>query len=238
MAALTAEERAESQAVFEEYDPPGEEQDWEREGAQHHAVWQQRTPLQVVRQAFDLIKANLSSIAVRKAFHKYLRLQEQDIRHYYNEPETQDHPLADGDMIAQGGTQEDQNKLDRAIYNILVGEGAPAAPQEVEMNVKQSELELDLFAQDDFTQGQRVIRIGGDNRFIFDREGLLHVWRTKGFRFNPLIGVVPLAPDTQIEYGVLNILPDGGRRRRKTKKSKRRARTTRVLGTRKSRRSV
>ena len=97
------------------------------------------------------------------------------------------------------------------------------------MNVKQSELELDLFAQDDFTQGQRVIRIGGDNRFIFDREGLLHAWRTKPFRFNPLIGVVPLAPDTQIEYGVLNILPDGGRRRhrRKTKKSNRRARKTR-----------
>lgn len=229
MAALNAEERAASQAVFEQYEQPDE--DVVGEVLQHYAVWQQRSPLQVVRQAFDLIKANLSSIAVRKAFHKYLRLQEDDIRHYYNEPNTQNHPLADGDMIAQGGTQEDQNKLDRAIYNILVGEGAPmpAELQEVEMNVKQSELELDLFAQDDFTQGQRVIRIGGDNRFIFDREGLLHAWRTKPFRFNPLIGVVPLAPDTQIEYGVLNILPDGGRRRhrRKTKKSNRRARKTR-----------
>lgn len=227
MAALNAEERAASQAVFEQYEQPDEG----GERVQHHPVWQQRSPLQVVRQAFDLIKANLSSVAVRKAFHKYLRLQEDDIRHYYNEPNTQNHPLADGDMIAQGGTQEDQNKLDRAIYNILVGEGAPmpAELQEVEMNVKQSELELDLFAQDDFTQGQRVIRIGGDNRFIFDREGLLHAWRTKPFRFNPLIGVVPLAPDTQIEYGVLNILPDGGRRRhrRKTKKSNRRARKTR-----------
>ena len=229
MAALNAEERAASQAVFEQYEQPDE--DVVGEVLQHYAVWQQRSPLQVVRQAFDLIKANLSSIAVRKAFHKYLRLQEYGIRHYYNEPNTQNHPLADGDMIAQGGTQEDQNKLDRAIYNILVGEGAPmpAELQEVEMNVKQSELELDLFAQDDFTQGQRVIRIGGDNRFIFDREGLLHAWRTKPFRFNPLIGVVPLAPDTQIEYGVLNILPDGGRRRhrRKTKKSNRRARKTR-----------
>lgn len=223
MAALSAEERAASQAVYEQYDQ--EPREWG--DPQPHPKWRQQTPLEVVRKAFNQIKATLSSNAVRKEFHEYLRLQESDIRHYYNEPQTQNHPLADGDMIKMAeGTQEDQNKLDRAIFTILVGQAIPEVP-EVEMNVKQSELGEDIFAQDAFSQGQRVIRIGGDNRFIFDREGLEHTWGTKPFRFNPLIGVVPLAPGTQIEYGVLKILPDGGRRRRKTKKSKRHARKTR-----------
>ena len=224
MAALTAEERAASQAVYEQYEPDPEED-------QTHPIWIQHTPLQVVRKAFNQIKASLSSNAVRKAFHEDLRLQESDIRHYYNEPVTQNHLLADNDMLGDvGGTQEDQNKLDRAIYNILVGQAIPIPVPEVpapEMSVKQSELGDDIFAQDAFVQGQRVIRLGGDNRFIYDREGLEQTWRTKKFRFNPLIGVVPLAPGIQIEYGVLKILPDGGRRWRKTKKSKRRARKTR-----------
>ena len=221
MAALTAEERAASQAVYEQYEPDPEED-------QTHPIWIQQTPLQVVRKAFNQIKATLSSNAVRKEFHEFLRLQESDIRHYYNEPVTQNHPLADGDMIKMAeGTQEDQNKLDRAIFTILVGQAIPVPVPAPEMSVKQSELGDDIFAQDAFSQGQRVIRLGGDNRFIFDREGLEHTWRDKHFRFNPLIGVVPLAPGTQIEYGVLKILPDGGRRRRKTKKSKRRARKTR-----------
>jgi hypothetical protein len=222
MAALSAEERAASQAIYEEYEPDPEEH-------QTNPIWIQYTPLQVVRKAFNQIKATLSSNAVRRAFHEDLRLQESGIRFYYNEPVTQDHPLAYRDMLGDvGGTQEDQNKLDRAIFNILVG-GAIPVPEvpAPEMSVKQSELGDDIFAQDAFSQGQRVIRLGGDNRFIFDREGLEHTWRNKPFRFNPLIGVVPLAPGTQIEYGVLKILPDGGRRRRHTKKSKRRARKTR-----------
>ena len=115
MAALSAEERAESQEVFEQYEPDPEED-------QTHPIWIQHTPLQVVRKAFNQIKATLSSDAVRNEFNDYLELQEDDIHFFYNEPIAQNQPLADRDMIIMAeGTQEDQNKLDRAIYKILVG---------------------------------------------------------------------------------------------------------------------
>ena len=115
MAALTAEERAASQAVYEQYEPDPEED-------QTHPIWIQYTPLQVVRSAFDRIKATLSSDAVRNEFNDYLELQEDDNNFDYNEPIGQNYPLADRDMIIMAeGTQEDQNKLDRAIYKILVG---------------------------------------------------------------------------------------------------------------------
>lgn len=115
MAALTAEERAESQEVFEQYEP--------RQGMpQPPGIWGRTTPLEVVREAFDRIKATLSSDAVRNEFNDYLELQEEGIRFYYDEPIAQNYPLADRDMIIVAeGTQEDQNKLDREIYKILVG---------------------------------------------------------------------------------------------------------------------
>ena len=216
MAALTADEREASQAVFEQYNPDQDE-------GQTVAPWTQMTPLQVVRSAFNLIRYNLSADHVGREFDDYLRLQESEVRFYYNEPVTQNHPLADGDMIRFGqGTQDDQDKLDREIYNIVVGAEPEPVGVEPEIDVGRSELGEDIFAKDDFVQGQRIIRIGGDNRFIFDREGLERTWRTTKIRMNPLAGAVPLPAGTQIEYGVLNILADGGRRRRrKTKKSKR-----------------
>jgi hypothetical protein len=76
-----------------------------------------------------------------------------------------------------------------------------------------------------YTQGQRVIRIGKRNNWIYDRADIEQYWDKKGFKSNPLVGSQPIDENT-IEYGILNILPDGGRRRR-TKKSKRRARKTR-----------
>ena len=222
MAALTPNEREDSQRVFGQYNPDPDE-------AQTVVPWTNMTPLQVVRSAFDLIRHNLSADKVGREFDSYLKLQEQEIRFYYNEPTTQNHPLADGDMIQFGhGTQGDQDKLDREIYKIVVGAEPEPVGVEPEIDVGRSELGEDIFAKDDFVQGQRIIRIGGDNRFIFDREGLEKTWRTTKIRMNPLVGAVPLPAGTQIEYGILNILADGGRRRRrKTKKSKRRARKTR-----------
>jgi len=220
MAALTPNEREKSQRAFEQYETDPDE-------AQTVAPWTRMTPLQVVRSAFDRIRHNLSAAKVRREFNSHLKIQEEDVRFYYNEPITQNHPLADGDMIQVGyGTQGDQDKLDREIYNIVMG-AEPVGVDEAEIDVKRSELGEDIFTKDDFVQGQRIIRIGGDNRFIFDREGLETTWRTTNIHMNPLVGSVPLPAGTEIEYGILNILADGGRRRRKTKKSKRRARKTR-----------
>lgn len=96
----------------------------------------------------------------------------------------------------------------------------------ISIDVKQSELpEHDPILYMPYTQGQRVIRIGKRNNWIYDRTDLEQYWDKKGVKSNPLVSADPIDENT-IEYGTLNILPDGGRRRR-TKKSKRRSRKTR-----------
>ena len=109
---------------------------------------------------------------------------------------------------------------------------APPPPPPA-IDVKKSELEpADIFTGDEFKQGDRVIRIGEKNNWIYNRDELEKWWK-KNPNTNPLVsGDKPFPADTKIEYGVLNILSAGGRR----KTRRRRARTTRVLGTRKSRR--
>jgi hypothetical protein len=196
------------------------------------------TPLQVVRKAFDSIKSQLSSPDVVTEFDEYLVLQEDGIRHYFNEPMPYrlNRPLAWGEMIEVGfGTQADQDKLDRAIYKILIGddtEEAPAGPLETKI-VKRS-----LLGWDDKISGQRlkngdtVIRLNGDDRFIFEADGLNEWFRRSPT--NPMTRA-PAPPEVR-ETFILDIEEDagdapaeGGRRRRlrKTKKSKRRARKTR-----------
>jgi len=101
----------------------------------------------------------------------------------------------------------------------------PAPPVEVSIDAKKSELEEDIFTGDELKQGDRVIRIGEKNNWIYNREELEKWWK-KNPNTNPLVsGTQKMAEGTKIEYGTLNILPSGGRRR--TKKSKRRARKTR-----------
>jgi len=103
----------------------------------------------------------------------------------------------------------------------------PAPIVEVVFDVKKSELEpSDIFTGDEFKQGDRVIRIGEKNGWIFNRAELETWWKKKP-NTNPLVsGTQQMAEGTKIEYGTLNILPSGGRRR-KTKKSKRQLRKTR-----------
>ena len=102
----------------------------------------------------------------------------------------------------------------------------PLPPVEVTFDVKQSELEpRDIFTGDEFKQGDRVIRIGGKNNWIYNRDELEKWWK-KNPNTNPLVsGTQQMAEGTKIEYGTLNILPSGGRR--KTRKHKRRTRKTR-----------
>ena len=102
----------------------------------------------------------------------------------------------------------------------------PLPPVEVTFDVKQSELEpRDIFTGDEFKQGDRVIRIGGKNNWIYNRDELEKWWKQKP-KTNPLVGTDEMAEGTTIEYGTLNIVPEKGGRR-KTRKHKRRSRKTR-----------
>ena len=102
----------------------------------------------------------------------------------------------------------------------------PLPPVEVTFDVKQSELEpRDIFTGDEFKQGDRVIRIGGKNNWIYNRDELEKWWKQKP-KTNPLVGTDEIAEGTTIEYGTLNIVPEKGGRR-KTRKHKRRTRKTR-----------
>ena len=102
----------------------------------------------------------------------------------------------------------------------------PPPPVEVTFDVKQSELEpRDIFTGDEFKQGDRVIRIGGKNNWIYNRDELEKWWKQKP-KTNPLVGTDEMAEGTTIEYGTLNIVPEKGGRR-KTRKHKRRSRKTR-----------
>jgi len=96
----------------------------------------------------------------------------------------------------------------------------PLPPVEVTFDVKQSQLEpRDIFTGDEFKQGDRVIRIGGKNNWIYNRDELEKWWKQKP-KTNPLVGTDEMAEGTTIEYGTLNIVPEEGGRR-KTRKSRR-----------------
>jgi hypothetical protein len=98
---------------------------------------------------------------------------------------------------------------------------------EVTFDVKKSELEpSDIFTGDEFKQGDHVIRLGEKNGWIFNRDELEKWWK-KNPNTNPLVsGNKPFPADTKIEYGTLNIIPEGGRRKtrrhraRKTRRSR------------------
>jgi hypothetical protein len=96
------------------------------------------------------------------------------------------------------------------------------------IDVKKSDLEpVDIFTGDEFKQGDSVIRIGGKNNWIYNREELEKWWEDHP-NTNPLVsGDQEMNEDTTIEYGTLNILPGGGRRRRQTKKANRKKKMTR-----------
>jgi len=114
---------------------------------------------------------------------------------------------------------KDKNGRDQGLVefnnNYAYYDYVPPAPiVEVVFDVKKSELEpSDIFTGDEFKQGDRVIRIGEKNGWIFNRAELETWWKKKP-NTNPLVsGTQQMAEGTKIEYGTLNILPSGGRRK-------------------------
>ena len=222
MAALNAEERAESQAAFEQYVQPADDDPPD----QTLAIWKRTTPLEVVRRAFELIRPSLSGARVRDDFNEYLEMQEEDVRHWYNEPSTQNHPLADGDMISQGrGTQEDQNKLDRAIYDIVV---RPSKLKKQARDLASGEV-AGILRHRDKTRG--LVEEGS----ALDRAMASGILPSQVGQFLTDDKNIHKGSKGEVKQSIRNLGDKvregpGGRRTRR-----RRARTTRVLGTRKSR---
>ena len=125
MAALTPEEREHSAQIYRTY----------AYNLQDGPEWSSDlTPLQVVRKAFDSIRVKLSYRYVAEEFDEYLLDQEKNKSNRYDVPTGPlDRPLAwDGMTRIAGGTQADQDKLDRAIYDILVGNDLKEAPAKVQ----------------------------------------------------------------------------------------------------------
>jgi hypothetical protein len=109
------------------------------------------------------------------------------------------------------------------FYSYEAFSDAPPPPPPA-IDVKRSELEpSDIFTGDEFKQGDRVIRLGEKNNWIFNRDELEKWWKKKP-NTNPLVsGNKEYPASTKVEYGTLNIIPEGGRR----KTRRRRARKTR-----------
>jgi len=194
MAALTPEEREHSAQIYETFaynrqDGPG---------------WTSgMRPLQVVRKAFDSIRVKLSYWWVAEDFDEYLLDEETKKSNRYDVPgSTMHRTLAwDGMTRIAGGTQADQDKLDRAIYDILVGNDLKEAPAKVQGR--------------DLTS---VKRVGLANNLNPDVESVIGSFIT-GKKGSTDGQMDQLQQDADVR-----LAPRAGRR---TKKSKRRGRKTR-----------
>jgi len=194
MAALTPEEREHSTQIYRTYayfleDGP----EWSSG----------MRPLQVVRKAFDSIRVKLSNRYVAEEFDEYLLNEETKKNNRYDVPTgSLDRPLAwDGMTRIAGGTQADQDKLDRAIYDILVGNDLKEAPAKVQGR--------------DLTS---VKRVGLSKNLPEDVESVI------GSYITGKKGSTKSQMDQLRQATGESLAPQAGRR---TKKSKRRGRKTR-----------
>ena len=230
MAALTPAEKQIALTVYQQWIPPSKEHGF---GFQTDPFWQKTTPLQVVKDAFNNIRLQLYDVIARAGYRNRLAdAAEDDYNEYDSFP---DNPimrlLGSGDLLKLAAPQSDQNMLDRAIFEIL-REGVPAAPAPpAVINVNRDKLpEDDPISFLPFSEGQRVIRIGKRNNWLFDDDSLSKYWKDQGKKTNPLVSGFngTVLNDSEIERGILHIVEESkGGRRRKTKKSKRRSRKTR-----------
>ena len=230
MAALTPAEKQIALTVYQQWIPPSKEHGF---GFQTDPFWEKTTPLQVVRDAFDNIRLQLYDVIARAGYRNRLAdAADDDYNEYDSFP---DNPimrlLGDGALIRHGAPQSDQDKLDRAIFEIL-RVGAPAAPAPpAVININSKELpENEPILYKPFSEGQDVIRIGKRNNWLFDDDSLSKYWKDQGKKTNPLVSGFngAVLNDSEIERGTLHIVEESkGGRRRKTRKHSRRSRKTR-----------
>jgi hypothetical protein len=231
MAALTPAEKQIALKVYQQWIPPSKEHGF---GFQTDPFWDTTTPLRVVTTAFNSIyrDRDLSDPIARAVYRNQLDAEADDD---YNEHDSfPDNPimrlLGSGDLLKLGAPQSDQDKLDRAIFEIL-RVGVPAV---IDVN-HDDLLPQDPVLYEPYREGQDVIRIKGNPgnpNWVFDGKSLSEYWEKSGRNTNPLVSGPdgPVVPDDLIERGTLHIVkPKGGRRR--TRKSRR----VRVRKTRRSR---
>ena len=227
MAALTPAEKQIALAMYQEWIPPSEEHGI---GFQTNPFWENTTPIKVLEAAARAIAGQVAEPVALFHLENDIAAVEWDINNPYDNPGAA--PLGDGALIRHGAPQSDQDKLDRAIFEIL-RVGAPAAPAPpAVINVNRKELpEDDPILYQPFSEGQDVIRIGKRNNWLFDGVSLSKYWKDQGKKTNPLVSGFngTVLNDSEIERGILHIVEEskGGRRRRKTRKHTRRSRKTR-----------
>jgi len=233
MAALTPAERQSAIALYKQWIPPTRE---DGEADQLHPFWETTSPLQVVKAAFSRIFGQLTDVLARAEYRNDLA-DEEYLLNRYDDPRAIEItvPLGDGDLLDLGAPQSDQDKLDRAIFEILRAGfsdlDADHPPNGPVIDVNRADLlPQEPILYTDYEEGQHIIQIQGNPNWVFDAESLWSYWKPRGRKTNPLVSGFngPALPDDQIKYGTLHIIePKGGRRRRKTRKSGRRVRKTR-----------
>jgi hypothetical protein len=230
MAALTPAEKQIALAMYQEWIPPSEEHGI---GFQTNPFWENTTPIKVLEAAATRIAGQVAEPVALFHLENDIAAVEWDINNPYDS--FPDNPimrlLGDGALIRHGAPQSDQDKLDRAIFEIL-RVGAPAAPAPpAVININRKELpEEDPILYRPFSEGQRVIRIGKRNNWLFDDDSLSKYWKDQGKKTNPLVSGFngAVLNDSEIERGILHIVEESkGGRRRKTRKHSRRSRKTR-----------
>jgi hypothetical protein len=233
MAALTPAERQKAIALYKQWIPPTGA---DGEAEQLHPFWETTSPIQVVTAAFNSIFGQLSDVRARAEYREELADESHEILNQYDDPRAIEItvPLGDGDLLVFGAPQADQDKLDRAIFEILRAGfsdlDADHPPNGPVIDVNRADLlPQEPILYTDYEEGQHIIQIQGNPNWVFDAESLWSYWKPRGRKTNPLVSGFngPALPDDQIKYGTLHIIEPKGGRRRKTKKSKRRARKTR-----------
>jgi hypothetical protein len=241
-APLTEAQKREMRAVEDEYvtyDPNrieigrGYHQELQKPGS----IWSRISPLELSKRAYNRIYRRLTNYdRVRVA--RYLfdvaegtRINQMDdnggVMNILRMIEKRD--INTGNFESY---DEDIDMYDQALYDELVVRPKlfgrkyfdslpPPIPQ---ISVGESELRdvRDIFTQDSFKPGERVIRLGERNNFIYNSDGLDRWW-IEHPNTNPLVhGSREMPAGTKIERGALYIDPKkGGRRRTKKMRSKR-----------------
>jgi hypothetical protein len=246
-APLTEAQKREMRAVYDEYvtyDPNRIEIGWgyHQELQKPGSIWSKISPLEISKRAYDRIYRRLKNYDRVRVYNFLNNVANGEI---INNMDDNGGTMNILRMIEKRDSNtgnfesydEDIDMYDQSLYDELVVrpklmgkryfDSLPPPPgpgPNVKIEVGESELRdvRDIFTQDSFKTGERVIRLGERNNFIYKRDELERWWK-KNPNTNPLVhGSREMPAGTKIERGILYINPkNGGRRRTKKMRSKR-----------------
>lgn len=222
MAALTPAEKQIALNIYKRWLPPTEY----GPADQTDPFWKKTTPNRVLDTAADRIFSQVADRTGLNRLRDSLETEGWTINSSFDNPGGL---LGDGLLIRYGAPQADQDKFDRAIFEILRVR-APDPPAVIDVNRADLLPDGDPILMEPYEEGQHIIQIEGNPNWVFDGASLSKYWKRHGRKTNPLVSGPdgPVVPAERIKEGTLHIVEESkGGRRRKTKKSKRRSRKTR-----------